>query len=98
MKKSEFRNLIREEIKKVLKESMTLKSGQKVDDYDLTDNGHIKEDDLDAWLELFSDERPFNGPKFVKMANEWLTDNGYSFQVSKATTEDDGETITWTIK
>lgn len=98
MKKQEFRQLIREEIKKVLKESMKLKSGQKVDDYDLTDNGHIKEDDLDAWLELFSDERPFNGPKFVKMANNWLKQNGYGFQVSKATTEDDGETITWTIK
>ena len=84
--------------KEGLKEAMALKSGQQVDDYDLTDNGHIKEDDLDAWLELFSDERPFNGPKFVAMANEWLKENGYRFQVSKATTTDDGETITWTIK
>lgn len=99
MKKSEFRKLIREEIRKVLKEAApVLKSGQTLDDYDLTDNGHIKEDDLNDWLELFSDERPFNGPRFVKMANEWLKENGYRFQVSKATSDDDGETITWTIK
>ena len=84
--------------KEGLKEAMALKSGQQVDDYDLTDNGHIKEDDLNDWLELFSDERPFNGPKFVKMANEWLKENGYRFRVKAATTEDDGETITWTIK
>ena len=87
MNKQEFRQLIREEIKKVLREANALKSGQQVDDYDLTDNGYIKKDDLDAWLELFSDERPFNGPRFVKMANEWLKENGYRFQVSKATAE-----------
>lgn len=97
MNKQEFRQLIREEIKKVLRESRTLKSGQKVDDDGLIDNDHIKEDDLESWLELF-DRMPFNGPQFVKMANEWLKDNRYSFRVSKAASNNDGETITWTIK
>ena len=98
MTKQEFRKLIREEIRKVLKEAKALKSGQMVDDYDLMDNGYIKDNDVDAWVELFSDEGPFNGPKFVKIANSWLKKNGYHFQVSKATSDDDGETITWTIK
>ena len=81
-----------------LKEAKALKSGQTVDDYDLTDNGYIKDNDVNDWVELFSDEGPFNGSKFVKIANSWLKQNRYPFQVSKATSDDDGETITWTIK
>jgi len=73
-----------------------LKSGQTLDNYDLTDN-YIKEDDVDSWLELL-DERPFNGPRFVEMANEWLQENGYSFRVSKVNSNNNGETMTWTIK
>jgi hypothetical protein len=96
MKKSEFKKLLREEIRKVLKEMKMPKSGQKLDDYDLTDNGYINEDDLDSWLELFTDER-WNVSKYVKLANNWLKSNGYKWQVKNCSSTDDGETITWTI-
>jgi|694.fasta_scaffold37897_2 hypothetical protein len=96
MKKSELKKLLREEIRKVLKEMKMPKSGQKLDDYDLTDNGYIKEDDMDSWLELFTDET-WNVSKYVKLANNWLKSNGYKWQVKSCSSTDDGETITWTI-
>ena len=96
MNKQELRSLIREQIRKVLKEMKMPKSGQKLDDYDLTGNGYIKEDDMDSWFELFTDET-WNVPKYVKLANNWLKSNGYKWQVKSCSSTDDGETITWTI-
>ena len=115
MKRSEFKKLLREEIRKVLSEAavidpvskdklksslaerrLKIKSGQKLDDYELTDDGYINEEDVDSWLELFTDER-WNVSKYVKLANNWLKSNGYKWQVKSCSSTDDGETITWTI-
>ena len=96
MTKQELRSLIREEIKRVIKETKMPKSGQKLDDYDLMDNGYIKEDDIDPWAELFTDER-WNVKRYVQLANKWLKENGYNWQVKNCSSTDDGETITWTI-
>jgi hypothetical protein len=69
MKISEFKKLIREEVRNVLKESKSRntrrslreakvpKSGTVIDDYDLYEDGYFNNtDEADTWLELFSDE------------------------------------------
>ena len=113
MKISEFKKLIREEVRNVLKESKSRntrrslreakvpKPGQKITDSDLVDDGFISDDDMDTWLELFSDEgdiTPRNKKKFVAMANTWLKENGYAWQVADALSQDEDGVVTWKIK
>jgi len=77
------------------------KPGQKITDSDLVDDGFISDDDMDTWLELFSDEgdiTPRNKKKFVAMANTWLKKNGYAWQVADALSQDEDGVVTWKIK
>ena len=100
MKASEFRKLIREEIRKVLKEARVPKSGQKLDDYDLSEKGYLG-DVEEEWFDLFSDEgdvTPASKKKFVNMANQFLMDNGLNWQVAGVIKQDDEGVITWLIK
>jgi len=102
MKLTEFRKLIREEIRKVIKEA-TVTSGMTIDDWDLVDKKIIKPKHQDDWLELFSDEGDINFKssasvkKFTKMANEWLEDNGYTWRVAMPISQNDEGEITWKI-
>jgi len=102
MKLQEFRRLIREEVRKVIKEA-TLKPGSKIDDWELVDKNIIKPAHQDAWLELFSDEGDinFNSPasvkRFTKMANNWLEENGYTWRVASAISQNEDGEITWKI-
>jgi len=114
MKISEFKKLIREEVRNVLKESKSRntrrslreakvpKSGTTIDDWDLYEDGYFNNtDEADTWLELFSDEgdiTPGNKKKFVAMANKWLTGNGYSWQVKDVISQNEDGEITWRIK
>lgn len=107
MKKSEFRNLIREEIKKVLSEATPTKipvSGKKYTDDALFKGGFIVKKHIEDWLSMFGSDSysPF-GDEFspndaVIDANDWLKLNKYPFRMKKAFSDDDGATITWTIK
>lgn len=106
MKISEFRKLIREEVRKVLKEAKMPKTGLKINDSDLVDDGYISEDHMDAWLDLLSDERIPDGwyqnstqkAKILKLANTWLKKKGYAWQVADALNQDDEGVVTWKIK
>jgi len=100
MKTQEFRKIIREEIRKVLKEARVPKSGQKLDDYNLSEKGYLGNVEED-WFSLFSDEgdvTPTNKKKFVAIANKFLMDNGLNWQVAGVVKQDDEGVITWLIK
>jgi len=97
MKLLELKKLIREQVRKVLKEN-TLTPGQRISDRDLIDGGYIKPAHVDEWLELFSDEYDFNPARQTKIANAWLAKNGYAFRVATAVDQDDEGEITWKIK
>jgi len=84
----------------LINEAKMPKSGQKLSDYDLSDNGYLGDVEED-WFELFTDEgdvTPGSKKKFVTMANEFLKDNGLKWQVSGVVGQDDEGTITWIIK
>ena len=110
MNKQEFKQLIREEIRKVLKEASfnikSPKSGQKIDDWDLVDKGYISEDHTDYWLDLLADERiqdgwidnPAQKSKVLKLANSWLKKNDYTWQVADALDQNEEGEVTWVIK
>ena len=106
MKITEFRKLIREEIRKVINEGATPKSGQKIDDWDLVDKGYISEDHTDYWLDLLADERiqdgwidnPAQKSKVLKLANSWLKKNDYTWQVADALDQNEEGEVTWVIK
>ena len=102
MKISEFRKLIREEVRKVLKEA-NLKSGSTIDDWELVNKNIIKPQHQDTWLELFSDEGdinfklPASVKKFTKIANDWLKSNGYTWRVASAVSQNEEGEIIWKI-
>jgi hypothetical protein len=104
MKVSEFRKLIREEVKKVLREAKTLQSGQTIDDWNLVDSEYISEDDSEDWLDLLSDvpdgwiSKPASKTKVLKLANTWLKKNGYTWQVADALSQNDEGEVTWKIQ
>ena len=102
MKVREFRKLIREEVRKVLKESAP-KSGSTISDNDLIDQGYLGDYEND-WLELFTDE--YDDPmsstsvkrRFIKKANDFLSRNGLSWKVKDIVDQDEDEgEITWRI-
>jgi hypothetical protein len=112
MKISEFRALIKEEVRKALKESpntrralreATVKSGQIIDDYDLVDTNVIKPAHQDTWLELLSDvpdgwvDNKIMKTKVVKELNRWLLDNKYKWSVADALSQDEEGVVTWKI-
>ena len=100
MKLSQFKTLIREEVKKVLNEAsvsykIMTKPGTFIDDYDLLEKNLIKPKHQDAWMELFSDEpdlTPGTNKRLTKLANSFLEENGYTWRIEKAISQnDDGE-------
>jgi hypothetical protein len=112
MKISEFRALIKEEVRKALKESpntrralreANVKPGQIIDDYDLVDTSVIKPDHEDTWLELLSDvpegwvDSTTSKAKVLKMINAWLKKNGYKWSVADALSQDEEGVVTWKI-
>ena len=113
MKISEFRALIKEEVRKVLKESpntrrgalkeAVVKSGQIIDDWDLVETGVIKSAHEEAWLELLSDhpeewiDNKSNKAKILKMINTWLLKNKYKWSVADALSQDEEGVVTWKI-
>lgn len=101
MKKSQFRQLIREEIRKVINEATkTPMSGKQYTDGQLIK--FISDDDAEEWFTMFVDDEQSGGywhpEDSVLMANDWLKEKGYKFRVKKAVSKDDGQTITWTVK
>ena len=86
MKISEFKKLIREEVRNVLKESKSRntrrslreakvpKPGQKITDSDLVDDGFISDDDMDTWLDLLADER---------LPDDWINTTAQKAKVLK---------------
>lgn len=101
MKKLEFKNLIREEIRKVLNEAARPVSDKKYTDDQLTDF-FTNDDDVEEWFTMFADDAESGGywhpQDSVIMANDFLKERGYKFRVKKAVSKDDGQNITWTIK
>jgi len=102
MKISEFKKLIREEVRKVIKEG-AVKSGQTIDDSDLVDNNVIKPAHQDTWLELLSDvpngwvRNASRKAKVLQIANTWLSKNGYQWSVADALSQDEEGVVTWKI-
>jgi hypothetical protein len=102
MKISQFRALIKEEVRKVLKEA-TVKPGQSIDDYDLVDKNVIKPAHQDTWLELLSDvpngwvRNASRKAKVLQIANTWLSKNGYQWSVADALSQDEDGVVTWKI-
>jgi hypothetical protein len=99
MKLQEFKRLIREEIRNVIKEVNVPKPGSKIDDYDLYEKGYLG-DYGDDWLELFSDDpalSPTNKIKFVSKANKFLKSKKMSWQVKDIVKQNDEGEITWVI-
>jgi hypothetical protein len=86
MKVNDFRNLIREEIKKVLKEARVPESNEILNDEDLRTQCFKDIDDYIDWLRLFIGQ-PFqeasqtSKTKHVNIANEFLERNGYKWRV-----------------
>jgi hypothetical protein len=101
MKLQEFRKLIREEVRRVVKEAKTPASGQKLSDYDLFDKKYIRSIHRDDWFELLSDEpdlTPGNNKYITGIMNKWLTKHGYDWSIEKAVSQtEDGDYI-WKIK
>ena len=106
MKITEFKTLIREEVKKVLNEAsvsykIMTKPGTFIDDYDLLEKNLIKPTHQEAWMELFSDEpdlTPGTNKRLTKLANSFLEENGYTWRIEKAISQNDDGEITWRIK
>ena len=100
MNKLEFRKLIREEIRKVINEGATPKSGQKLSDDELSDKGYLG-DAEQMWFDLFSDEGDVTSSskkRFITMANKFLKSNKLNWQVSGIVGQDEDGIITWIIK
>lgn len=102
MKVSEFRKLIREEVRKVINES-TPKAGQTINDWDLVDRNIIKSADEEPWLELLT-EFPNNWvriapqkSKVLQLVNGWLKKRGYQWSVADALSQDEEGVVTWKI-
>ena len=72
MTKLKLKDLIREEIRKALKEARSPKPGQTIDDWDLVDGGYISANHTDEWLDLLSDERLPDG---------WINDTALKVEV-----------------
>lgn len=101
MKLTEFKKLIREEVRKVISEAATPKPGSTIDDYDLINKKIIKSKHEEDWLELFSDEPELTSgtnKRLTKLANSWLEKNGYTWRVEKAISQNEDGEITWKIK
>ncbi len=101
MKKSEFRALIREEIKKVLTETKVPVSGKKIDDWNLVQKGYLGKHD-EEWSELFSDEyadptSPTAKKRFINMANKFLASKKFTWQVKDIISQNEDGEITWLI-
>ena len=79
-------------------------SGKKYTDDALLKGGFIVKDHVEDWLNMFgSDSYSPYGDDFVPNdavidANDWLKVNKYPFRMKNAFSDDDGATITWTIK
>ena len=79
-------------------------SGKKYTDDALLKGGFIVKDHVEDWLNMFgSDSYSPSGDDFVPNdavidANDWLKINKYPFRMKNAFSDDDGATITWTIK
>lgn len=102
MKISEFKKLIREEVRKVIKESAPT-AGQTIDDWDLVDKNIIKPAHQDTWLELLSDvpdgwvRNASRKAKVLQIANTWLSKNGYQWSVADALSQNEDGEVTWKI-
>ena len=66
-----------------------------VTDYELIEGALINDEHVDEWLELFTDLRGFDSQEMTEMANEFLEENGYSFEMTGAISQDDEGVITW---
>lgn len=105
MKTSELRNLIREEVRRVLKEANTRspKPGSTIDDWELVDKKIIKPQDEDSWLELLSDypdgwiNSKSRKAQVIAMANDFLTKRKYSWKVADALDQNEEGEVTWKI-
>ena len=113
MKLSEFKQIVREEVRRTLRESKSSntrrslkeakkpKPGSTIDDDALFDGGYFRNDDHgEDWLDLFSDMGNITAarkPKFIAKANEWLKDHGYGWQVKEIIKQDEEGVITWKI-
>lgn len=79
-------------------------SGKKYTDDALLKGGFIVKDHVKDWLNMFgSDSYSPSGDDFIPNdavidANDWLKINKYPFRMKNAFSDDDGATITWTIK
>jgi len=88
------------------KPSRSPKPGQKITDSDLVDDGYIADNHMDYWLDLLGDARmpdewytnPRLKAKGLKVANTWLKQNGYAWQVADALDQDEEGVVTWKIK
>jgi hypothetical protein len=101
MKLSQFRTLIREEVKRALREAKTPVSGKKIDDFDLVDKGYLGKYD-DEWLELFSDEladptSPTAKKRFLAKANKFLQLKKFTWQVKDIVSQNEDGEITWVV-
>ena len=106
MTKLKLKDLIREEIRKALKEARSPKPGQTIDDWDLVDGGYISANHTDEWLDLLSDERLPDGwindtalkVEVLQLVNKWLKKNGYNWQVADALEQNDEGEVPWQIE
>jgi len=84
--KDTLRSIIREEVKRILKENAVPKSGIKITDDDL-EKKYFKRGDFSEWLDLFDadkviDIRTTKGKAaVVNTANEFLSSHGYSWRM-----------------
>ena len=69
-----------------------------ITDYKLIEKGFINDEHIDEWLELFTDFRGFDSQAMTEMANEFLEENGYSFAMTRAISQDDEGEITWEVR
>ena len=74
-----------------------------IDDWELVNKKIIKPKHEEDWLVLFSDEIELNPKssasrkKYINMANTWLKDNGYTWRVADALSQNEEGEITWKI-
>ena len=66
-------------------------------DYELIEGALINDEHIDEWLELFTDFRGFDSQEMTEMANEFLEENGYTFSMTRAISQDDEGEITWEL-
>ena len=69
-----------------------------ITDYELIEKGFINDEHIDEWLELFTDFRGFDSQAMTEIANEFLEENGYSFEMTRAISQDDEGEITWEME